>query len=114
MTSRAVAVTTDNADTLSPSCSASTSPASIALPTPDHNFSCILPYSNRCAPAFLPTSCRPGAALPTSRCLGAGQRFTATSHSKRILLVPLCPYPTSTFSTRFFVSTPLFWRAHHA
>ncbi|OJA10228.1 hypothetical protein AZE42_11280 [Rhizopogon vesiculosus] len=57
---------------LSPSYSTSTSPTSSVLPTPDHNFLCILPYSNLCAPAFLPTSCRPGATSPTSRCLGAG------------------------------------------
>ncbi|OJA15488.1 hypothetical protein AZE42_07638 [Rhizopogon vesiculosus] len=76
MTLRAVAVTvtTDNADILSTSHSesSSASPASSALPTLDHNFPHILPYSNRCGPAFLPTSCRPSA-TSTSSCLGAGQ-----------------------------------------
>ncbi|OJA14736.1 hypothetical protein AZE42_12139, partial [Rhizopogon vesiculosus] len=64
MALRAITVTTDNANILSPSYSTSTSPASSALPTPDYDFPCILPYFNRCAPAFLPTSCRlPPAAL---------------------------------------------------
>ncbi|OJA13118.1 hypothetical protein AZE42_08654 [Rhizopogon vesiculosus] len=64
MTLPALAITTDNADILSP-------PASSALLTPDYNFPCILPYSNRYALAFLPTSCLPGA---TSSCrIGAGQ-----------------------------------------
>ncbi|OAX37261.1 hypothetical protein K503DRAFT_771681 [Rhizopogon vinicolor AM-OR11-026] len=82
----------------------STSPASNALPTPDHNLSCILPHCNRCAPAFLPTSCPPGATSSTSHCLGAGQRLTATSY-----------YPVHLSASSWFPyhsSTPL-TRAHN-